>query len=148
VPLLVDFSLGLAYSQIFHFFHFISTFSSIPSLLLLCVLASSSSISLFHILLRSIHPHSSFLFSTSLNTSSHRIVAGYGDAERLPAEFTIAPSDAVPRALKHAGLTAADIDYHEINEAFAVVALANAQVNVVVGCDQCLFYHIFLIHHP
>jgi acetyl-CoA C-acetyltransferase len=31
----------------------------------------------------------------------------------------------VPVALRHAGLDAADIEYHEINEAFSVVALVN-----------------------
>jgi len=55
-------------------------------------------------------------------------IRGFGDAARAPVEFTIAPADAVPRALAHAGLTAKDIDYHEINEAFSVVALANAQI--------------------
>ena len=39
-----------------------------------------------------------------------------------------APSDAIPRALKHAGLSLADVHYHEINEAFAVVPLVNAQI--------------------
>lgn len=34
----------------------------------------------------------------------------------------------MPRALKHAGLTAADVQYHEINEAFSVVALVNAKL--------------------
>ena len=55
-------------------------------------------------------------------------VRGFGDAAKDPVEFTTAPSDAVPRALKHAGVSAADIQYHEINEAFAVVALANAKI--------------------
>lgn len=55
-------------------------------------------------------------------------IRGYGDAARDPVEFTIAPSDAVPRALSHAGVTAKDIEYHEINEAFSVVALANARI--------------------
>jgi acetyl-CoA C-acetyltransferase len=40
-------------------------------------------------------------------------------------DFTTAPSLAVPVALKHAGLTLKDTHFHEINEAFAVVALAN-----------------------
>lgn len=52
-------------------------------------------------------------------------VLGYGDAENEPVEFTTAPAAAVPLALKHAGVQASDIDLHEINEAFAVVALAN-----------------------
>lgn len=55
-------------------------------------------------------------------------IRGYGDAARDPVEFTIAPADAVPRALAMAGLSASDIDYHEINEAFSVVAIANAQL--------------------
>jgi acetyl-CoA C-acetyltransferase len=55
-------------------------------------------------------------------------IRGFGDAARTPIEFTIAPSDAVPIALKHAKVSASDIEYHEINEAFAVVALANSKI--------------------
>ena len=43
-------------------------------------------------------------------------IRGYGDAARDPVEFTVAPADAVPRALKHAGVSSNDIDFHEINE--------------------------------
>lgn len=46
----------------------------------------------------------------------------------MPVEFTVAPADAVPLALKRAGLSLEDVDFHEINEAFSVVALANMQV--------------------
>eukprot|EP01034_Spumella_vulgaris_P031614 gene31614-39054_t len=55
-------------------------------------------------------------------------IRGFGDAARAPVEFTIAPSDAVPRALKHAGVTLKDVEYHEINEAFALVPLVNARL--------------------
>jgi acetyl-CoA C-acetyltransferase len=55
-------------------------------------------------------------------------LAGFGDAEQDPVDFTTTPSLAVPIALKHAGLTIKDVDYHEINEAFAVVALANMKL--------------------
>eukprot|EP00606_Chrysophyceae_sp_TOSAG23-5_P001219 GSChrysophyteH2.ASY1.ANO1.1687.1 assembled CDS len=55
-------------------------------------------------------------------------IRGYGDAARDPVEFTIAPSDAVPRALAMAGVSAKDIEYHEINEAFSVVAMANVRL--------------------
>ena len=55
-------------------------------------------------------------------------IKGFGDAEQDPVQFTTAPSLAVPRALAHAGVTAGDIDFHEINEAFSVVALANMQL--------------------
>ena len=52
-----------------------------------------------------------------------RIVAA-ASAGRAPAEFPIAPSDAVRRVLDRAGRATADVDHYEINEAFAVVALA------------------------
>ncbi|MEQ8580797.1 MAG: acetyl-CoA C-acyltransferase [Marinoscillum sp.] len=54
-------------------------------------------------------------------------IIGFADAAQEPIWFTTAPSEAIPRAIKHAGLTAADVDFYEINEAFAVVALANNQ---------------------
>eukprot|EP00128_Syssomonas_multiformis_P013776 Colp12_sorted_trinity150504_noHs@24281 len=55
-------------------------------------------------------------------------IRGFGDAARDPVEFTVAPSDAVPRALKHAGVSAGDVHFHEINEAFSVVPLVNARL--------------------
>jgi len=55
-------------------------------------------------------------------------IRGFGDAAKDPVEFTTAPADAVPRALQHAGVSLQDVDYHEINEAFSVVALANAKI--------------------
>jgi len=55
-------------------------------------------------------------------------IIGYGDAARKPKEFTVAPADAMPIALKRAGLSLDEIDYFEINEAFAVVTLANMKI--------------------
>merc|ERR1712137_1141586 len=52
-------------------------------------------------------------------------IIGYGDAARKPIEFTVAPADAIPFALRRAGISQKDVDYWEINEAFSVVALAN-----------------------
>ena len=59
-------------------------------------------------------------------------VAGFGDAAQDPLWFTTSPSLAIPKAITHAGLTADDIDYYEINEAFSVVAIAN---NNELGLD-------------
>jgi acetyl-CoA C-acetyltransferase len=56
-------------------------------------------------------------------TPRARIVA-CATAGRVPAEFPIAPADAARNALARAGLEVADIDLWEVNEAFAVVALA------------------------
>lgn len=55
------------------------------------------------------------------------IIRGFADAQQAPEWFTTAPSKAIPRAIAHAGLTAADVDFYEINEAFSVVSLANNQ---------------------
>lgn len=55
-------------------------------------------------------------------------IRGFADAAQDPVEFTIAPSKAVPLALHNAGLQLSDVDYHEINEAFSVVALANMRL--------------------
>jgi acetyl-CoA C-acetyltransferase len=56
-------------------------------------------------------------------------ILGYADAARSPVEFTIAPSDAIPLALGRAGVSKTDIGAWEINEAFAVVALANSKLS-------------------
>lgn len=54
-------------------------------------------------------------------------IISYADAAQEPAWFTTAPSLAMPKALKKAGLSMDEIDAFEINEAFSVVALANMQ---------------------
>ncbi len=56
-------------------------------------------------------------------TPRARIVAT-AVAGRAPEEFPIAPVDAIAKVVAKAGLTLADIELFEINEAFAVVALA------------------------
>jgi acetyl-CoA C-acetyltransferase len=56
-------------------------------------------------------------------------IRGWGDAAQKPSKFTTAPALAIPKAIKHAGLTGIDdIDAFEINEAFSVVALANLKL--------------------
>jgi acetyl-CoA C-acetyltransferase len=55
-------------------------------------------------------------------------IRGFGDAEQNPVDFTTTPSMAVPVALKNAGMELSDVEYHEINEAFSVVALANMKL--------------------
>jgi len=55
-------------------------------------------------------------------------LAHFAGAARKPVEFPIAPADAVQAVLGRAGLSTKDIDLWEINEAFAVVALANMQL--------------------
>src|SRR5512136_391292 len=59
-------------------------------------------------------------------------ITGWGGAARAPVEFTIAPADAIRTTLGKLGLTAKDVDLWEINEAFAVVSVAN---NQLLGLD-------------
>jgi len=54
-------------------------------------------------------------------------IRGYADAEQAPEWFTTSPSVAVPKAVKKAGLSMTDIDYWELNEAFAVVGIENSR---------------------
>ncbi|MCB0397459.1 MAG: acetyl-CoA C-acyltransferase [Flavobacteriales bacterium] len=52
-------------------------------------------------------------------------IVSYADAAHAPEWFTTAPSKAIPKALAKAGLNASDIDFWELNEAFAVVGIVN-----------------------
>jgi acetyl-CoA C-acetyltransferase len=54
-------------------------------------------------------------------------VVSYADAEQAPQWFTTTPSLAVPKAVAKAGLKMEDIDYWELNEAFAVVGIENTR---------------------
>lgn len=60
-----------------------------------------------------------------------RIVA-QSSAAKDPVWFTTAPADSIARVLKKARMTLKDIDLFEINEAFAVVAIA---VTRIAGLD-------------
>ncbi|MCZ8354313.1 MAG: acetyl-CoA C-acyltransferase [Cyclobacteriaceae bacterium] len=60
-------------------------------------------------------------------------IRGFADAAHDPMWFTTAPSLAIPKAMQNAGITAGEVDYYEINEAFSAVAIAN---NIKLGIDQ------------
>ena len=60
-------------------------------------------------------------------TPMARIVS-FADAEQEPQWFTTTPAIATPLALKYAGIKIDEIDFFEVNEAFAVVALAYAKI--------------------
>jgi acetyl-CoA C-acetyltransferase len=55
-------------------------------------------------------------------------IVGVADAEQAPEWFTTTPSEALPKAVKRANLEMSDLDYVELNEAFAVVGLANMKL--------------------
>jgi len=54
-------------------------------------------------------------------------ILSYADAEQAPEWFTTTPSLAVPKAVAKAGLKMSDIEYWELNEAFAVVGIENTK---------------------
>ncbi len=59
-------------------------------------------------------------------------IVGYGGAAQAPEWFTTAPAAAIKNTLTKLKLTVDQIDLWEVNEAFAVVALA---VNQLAGLD-------------
>jgi acetyl-CoA C-acetyltransferase len=59
-------------------------------------------------------------------------ITAWGGAARAPIEFTLAPADAIRTTLARARLETKDVDLWEINEAFAVVSIAN---NQLLGLD-------------
>ncbi len=54
-------------------------------------------------------------------------ILAYADAEQAPEWFTTTPALAVPKAVSKAGLKMEDINYFELNEAFAVVGIENSK---------------------
>ena len=70
-----------------------------------------------------IHEKASALGLTPMAT-----IKSYADAAHEPQWFTTAPSKALPKALAKAGITQDEVDYFELNEAFAVVGLANMKI--------------------
>jgi len=62
-------------------------------------------------------------------------ILSYADAQQAPEWFTTAPAKAIPLALKRAGKKINEVDFFEINEAFAVVSLANNQ-KLGLSADQ------------
>jgi len=65
--------------------------------------------------------------ATELGLQPIATILSYADAEQAPEWFTTTPSIAVPKAVAKAGLQMRDIEYWELNEAFAVVGIENSR---------------------
>jgi acetyl-CoA C-acetyltransferase len=65
--------------------------------------------------------------ATELGLKPIARILSYADAEQAPEWFTTTPSLAVPKAVEKAGLQMSDINYWELNEAFAVVGIENSK---------------------
>ena len=55
-------------------------------------------------------------------------LVAYADAEQAPEDFSTSPALAIQQILTQKQLSIGDIDFFEINEAYASVVLANAQI--------------------
>ncbi len=75
-------------------------------------------------------------------------IIGYADASQDPEWFTTTPSKAIPKALQRAGKTLEDVDFFEINEAFAVVALANMKEMNITHDKINVFGGAVSLGHP
>lgn len=75
-------------------------------------------------------------------------IVSYADAAQEPQWFTTAPVLAANIAMERAGMTIADIDYFEVNEAFAVVAQAFIQTFKLDENKVNVFGGAVAIGHP
>lgn len=75
-------------------------------------------------------------------------IRGYADAATDPLWFTTAPTLAIPKALQNAGLSASEVDYYEINEAFSAVALANQKLLNLPNERLNIFGGAVALGHP
>ncbi len=75
-------------------------------------------------------------------------IVSFADAEQEPQWFTTTPTVAAPKALERAGLKATDIDFYEVNEAFAVVSLAFEKLMGVEHSKTNVFGGAVAIGHP
>jgi acetyl-CoA C-acetyltransferase len=55
-------------------------------------------------------------------------IVAFADAEQAPIDFTTAPSLALPKAMKMAGMQLSHVDLFELNQAFSVVSIANQRI--------------------
>ena len=66
--------------------------------------------------------------ATELQLTPIAKIRSYADAAQEPKWFTTAPAKAIPKALDKARISINEVDYFELNEAFAVVGLANMKI--------------------
>lgn len=75
-------------------------------------------------------------------------IIAWADAAREPEWFSIAPADAIPRALHKAKLDLGNMDAFEINEAFSVVSLANNKILKLDNSKVNVFGGAVSVGHP
>jgi acetyl-CoA C-acetyltransferase len=83
-----------------------------------------------------------------LNLKPIARIVSFADASHDPEWFTTAPTLAAPIALQRAGLSMKDMDFFEVNEAFAVVTLAFNKVLDIDPSRVNIFGGAVAIGHP
>lgn len=76
------------------------------------------------------------------------VIRGSASTAKAPEWFTTAPADAIPLALKRAGVKIEQVDLFEINEAFSVVSLVNNQLLNLNPENVNIFGGAVSIGHP
>ncbi len=75
-------------------------------------------------------------------------IVSFADAAQEPEWFTTAPTLAANKALQLAGMSLSQIDYFEVNEAFAVVALAFNKIMSIDVAKTNVFGGAVALGHP
>ena len=75
-------------------------------------------------------------------------IVGFDDAGVEPIDFAIAPSKACSNVLAKTNLQMGDIEYHEINEAFSAVALANMKLTGLDPSNVNILGGAVALGHP
>lgn len=75
-------------------------------------------------------------------------IVSFADASQEPIWFTTTPAKAMEKALKKANLQLSDIDFFEVNEAFAVVTLANMKEMGIAHDKINVFGGAVAMGHP
>jgi len=75
-------------------------------------------------------------------------IIAYADASQAPEWFTTSPAVAITKALKQAQLNINDIDYFEINEAYAAVVIANQQILNIPSGKTNIYGGAVAMGHP
>lgn len=75
-------------------------------------------------------------------------IIAYADASQAPEWFTTSPAVAITKALQQTNLKLNDIDYFEINEAYAAVVLANQKILQIPFRKTNVYGGAVAIGHP
>lgn len=67
-------------------------------------------------------------FAQENNLRVLAVIKGWGNASQVPEKFTTSPKFAADKALANSNLKVEDIDFFEVNEAFAVVPIATSKL--------------------